>query len=263
MKETRSHFIIRVHAAQRLFMWHYLNRALNLVLVTEHPKSGGSWYSQLLSRALNIPFPRNVRPKLEESLLHGHLMHHANFGKTIAVFRDGRDIMTSAYYHLLFENDRTSNVLVAKNRKKLNFNDFEDVVGNMPRFIEFMFGEYASNMMHFSWTEFVRRHVNNKDVQIVKYEDLLINVVPSLQASIKFLGRDEVSEEKLIALEEEFSFSRQSNRKPGEEDNKSFLRKGIAGDWKEKFSKESCEIFDKFAGEELVLMGYEKDRNWF
>jgi hypothetical protein len=42
----------------------------------------------------------------------------------------------------------------------------------------------------------------------------------------------------------------------------SFLRKGVAGDWKNKFDNRACETFDYFAGDKLVKMGYETDRNW-
>ncbi len=59
---------------------------------------------------------------------------------------------------------------------------------------------------------------------------------------------------------DKYSFSKQSKRKQGVEDPKSFLRKGIAGDWKNKFTKKSAKIFDYYAGDILISLGYEKDK---
>lgn len=263
MKETRPHWLIKVHAAQRLFMWHYMNKSLNLVLVTEYPKSGGTWFSQLLSSALEIPFPRNKRPKFETCLMHGHILYHSNFNKTIGVIRDGRDVIVSAYYHQLFNNNRNSAKLVEEHRSKLQFEDYEDIRSNLPRYIKYLFEERTKIGSHFSWSDFVNSLTGNKDMHIVKYEDLLISTIPSLQSSIAFLDRDPVDINRLKELEEKYSFKNQSSRKPGEEDKSSFLRKGISGDWKNNFSAEACEVFDKYGGEQLVELGYEKDRKWF
>ena len=59
-----------------------------------------------------------------------------------------------------------------------------------------------------------------------------------------------------------FSFERQSGRPSGEENKESFLRKGVIGDWRTRFSPQAREVFDRYAGEELILLGYERDRSW-
>jgi hypothetical protein len=61
---------------------------------------------------------------------------------------------------------------------------------------------------------------------------------------------------------EKYSFENQSKRKRGVENRKSFLRKGIAGDWKNYFNKEAREIFYHYGGNALILAGYEKDDSW-
>ena len=40
------------------------------------------------------------------------------------------------------------------------------------------------------------------------------------------------------------------------------LRKGISGDWKNNFSPKVCEIAKEMAGDALVELGYENDKNW-
>ena len=63
-------------------------------------------------------------------------------------------------------------------------------------------------------------------------------------------------------IAEEFSFERQADRRPGEEDRSSFLRKGLVGDWRNHFSQQARKTFDWYAGGELLLLGYERDRSW-
>ena len=72
----------------------------------------------------------------------------------------------------------------------------------------------------------------------------------------------EVSETRLAEIIEENSFKVQTKQAPLQEGVKSFARKGIAGDWKNVFDRESAEIFERHAGSELIKLGYEADSNW-
>jgi len=36
----------------------------------------------------------------------------------------------------------------------------------------------------------------------------------------------------------------------------------VVGDWRNQFSKGARETFDRYAGKELVLLGYEQDSSW-
>ena len=61
---------------------------------------------------------------------------------------------------------------------------------------------------------------------------------------------------------DKYFFRKLYGRKEGEENNNSFLRKGIVGDWKNYFNKESKKVFKEYAGRELIKLGYEKDFKW-
>ena len=52
----------------------------------------------------------------------------------------------------------------------------------------------------------------------------------------------------LQALLEEYSFERQSGRQPGEEEQGSKLRKGVAGDWQNYFDEHLARKFAEAAG---------------
>lgn len=262
MKEKRSEFKIKISALQRYLMWHYLQKPLDLILVSEFPKSGGSWYSQMLSYVLEVPFPRNKAPKFERAIMHGHLLNSRNFDRVISVMRDGRDIMVSAYFHFLFENDRNPSFSVKKWREKVPFNDFENIEKNLPEFINYMFTQYTSAGKKVSWSDFVRSYLNQSNSLIVKYEDLLINPQEELIKSVQFLDVRNYNLERIEQAINEFSFQNLTKRLPGKEDSQSFIRKGIAGDWKNHFNQESREVFKKYAGQELILAGYETTIDW-
>lgn len=57
-------------------------------------------------------------------------------------------------------------------------------------------------------------------------------------------------------------FALASGRQPGAEDRGDEMRKGIVGDWRNAFSRESAQVFEAKAGRELRLLGYEQDAAW-
>jgi hypothetical protein len=256
VKDIRNPYQIKIEAAIRLAMWHGLSKPLGQVLVSEYPKSGGSWFCQMLGAALDLPFPRNRWPPFGSCVMHGHQLYHPRFGKMIGVVRDGRDVMVSAYFYYLFENERNPSHLVQAFRKALPFSDYSNVEANMPRFILYMFEEYSNGHFHFTWAESVSSFANNKSVKIIKYENLLLDPVLELKEGIDFLGRENPGEEELLEIVDRFSFKKMTQRKPGEEFRNSFLRKGIAGDWKNYFSEEAISVFEGYGGRELERMGY-------
>ena len=71
-----------------------------------------------------------------------------------------------------------------------------------------------------------------------------------------------MDEQNLNDAIDRFSFERMTGRKRGTEDRSNFIRKGVIGDWANHFTRETAEIFDHYAGDMLVEMGYESDRNW-
>jgi len=263
-RDTRGHFAIRIDALQRLFMWHFLSGKIPLYLVTEYPKSGGSWMAQMLSAYCGIPFIRNLRPpflSIRPCVLHGHHLYSPNFKNVFVVIRDGRDVMVSAYYHLLFHNDRNPAWAVEKYRKEVPFDNYESIIANLPSFIEYMVSTYARGLFRFSWSEFVLSWID-KDVPIIRYEDMLHDTVGTLYRAIRGGLGEDADVNKLRRIAGQFSFENLAKRKPGEENPESFLRKGVAGDWKRKFTKKACEVFDYYAGEVLIDLGYEQDRDW-
>lgn len=262
--ETRSRLRIRVDAVRRLVLWHVLSGVTPYYLVSEFPKSGGSWVAQMLSAYLDVPFPRNKDVTVirrQPSILHGHHLYSKHFKNAVYVLRDGRDVMVSAYFHMLFQNDRNPPWAIDRIRAELAFSDYDDVEGNLPQFIEYMFTKFSSGLFHFSWADFVYS-VGGKNANCIRYEDLLEDTPGTFAAALARLNGREPEMERVREIAERFSFRQQTKRNAGEEDTTSFLRKGIAGDWLNKFTSEARQAFDKYAGEALLVAGYEKNRDW-
>lgn len=264
MRDNRSHMAIRIDALQRFVMINLLSGKLPIYLVTEYPKSGGSWVAQMLSEYLRLPFIRNRRPPIlapTACVFHGHYLYGKRLKNTLVVVRDGRDVMVSAYYHFLFHNDKNPPWTVEQFRKKLQFSDYDNITENLPLFIEYMFVVHSQGMFRFSWTEFLQSWMQY-GVLFIKYEDLLNGAEEALAKALVSLTGEDPDYRKIQEIVQKYSFENLAKRKPGQENVGSFLRKGIAGDWKNKFSRRACEVFDKYGGEMLISLGYEKDNSW-
>lgn len=251
----------KLNSISRYILWHFLSKELNLIHVAEYPKSGGSWLTQLISNYTGIVSRRDQLPRFEKSIMHGHYLYSNSFNKPICVIRDGRDIMVSYYHHMIIGHSRVSMDNVIRNRSKSGITDFENIKKNLPRFIEYLNTDYKKGYNKFSWSDFINAYLDKDNVCFIKYEDMLSDCENELKKVLKFIESD-IDLKKVKSTIEQFSFKSQTKRNPGDENKKSFLRKGISGDWKNYFTEESASMFDKFSGEELIKLGYEKDNSW-
>jgi hypothetical protein len=261
--EQRPHLQIKLDAAQRWLMWHFFSKKAPHFLVTEYPRSGGSWVAQMVAAYLDIPFPRDQRPeKFRKScVLHGHQQFNAHFGNVFCVMRDGRDVMVSAYHHFLFPHDRSLDWATEKYRRALPFSEYEDIRRNLPAFIEFMFKGQGRKRINFTWSEFALSWIDKAEY-FVKYEDLLKDCYGVLGDALGRVTGDTLDKDKLALVVRYYSFEKMTGRKAGDEQEGQFIRKGIAGDWKNVFSQEACDVFHRYAGDVLIALGYEKDASW-
>lgn len=227
-------------------MWRSCSGIFPLYLVSEYPKSGGTWVTQLLAEALELPFYRNQLPKPRSSVMHGHHLYYKGFQNSVAMFRDGRDIMVSLYHHCMLGSNKVEDWVLDYYRSNVPFEDYENVVENMPQFIEVAFTSKA--FCGFNLAEFAESWQDSPAVKI-HYEKLLADSETELASLLAGLGRDDVSEAKIAAAVDKFSFKNQTGRERGDTDKASFLRKGISGDWKNHFNDKSIDVYRKFAGE--------------
>lgn len=263
MWNIRERLHAKANTIVRYGMVYFLSGRLPLYVVNEYPRSGGHWVSSMLEKALQVPFPSNRIPPFRPSIMHGHYLHPRGLKNVVVVWRDGRDVMTSLYHHLLFnlpENKRVG-FWAHTFRRDLPFSDYDNTAENLPVFLEYFFTRPRGP--HFTWADFARRWHNRPETVHVRYEDLRRDAVGELQQVVFGLTAKPLDAQRAMAIVNEFSFERLSQgRQPGQEEKGSFFRKGVVGDWRNHFSREAGQVFDHFAGQELILLGYEQDRSW-
>lgn len=245
-------------AMQRKIMVHGASRLLGLQVVNEYPKSGGTWIGLLLSDALGIPFPQNQRPPLRRCIMHGHYLRKTGMHRPVIVWRDGRDVMSSLYHHsyFKFEGDPRNHFHVDLYRQTHPFEDYDDIRGNMPRFIEQQFTRPLSPA--FSWSDFVNVWTAFPSRIDVFYEDFRRDTLSALRRTLEQLDPAEgiPERDRLAHIVDRRSFDRAKAAETVKPGQHSFLRKGAVEGWREEFSPEALAVFDHFAGAALDKLGY-------
>ena len=156
--------------------------------------------------------------------------------RMITTTRDGRDCYVSLWFHLYPERDP----LAAENRA--------DFVGRIPGHA----ATWRDAMAKFQKdaADYPGRHFS------IRYESLLEDAEGEMSRLFEWFGCD-ASEATVAEVVARNAFSVLSGgRRPGEADAKSFLRKGIAGDWKNHFDDECEARYREVAGEALDAAGY-------
>lgn len=160
--------------------------------------------------------------------------------KIICMIRDVRDVAVSFAFHF-------------KRVKSNKFNDdgtFQEV--------------YLRQVME-AWCAYaghIRENIDDTGLKVIKYEDMLARPVSVIAEIFTFMNvsTDDMLVNKVV---NETSFENVSGgRKPGEEDQNSYFRKGIVGDWINHFGDKEKAIIRQIGGEEIIRWGYEKDLNW-
>jgi len=234
-----------------------------LVYVTGYPKSGTTWVCQLTADYLRLPFPQHsVFPIAFRAVVHGHSTVHRDYPSGVYVVRDGRDALTSFYFHTAREM-RGNTPRRAHRRAFPNLKDKDDVRANIGPFVRVNMERPLSAHCHWGEHAMSFRRVNNPNVVLLRYEDL---IGPSrhevFAAAMTVLEGRPADPERVAATLSKYSFERIAGRKAGDEARGEFLRKGQSGDWVNHFTREAAEIFDRYAGDALIEFGYERDHSW-
>ena len=235
--------------------------------VSEYPRSGGTWLGEMLAEYLDVPMPHQpLMPILRSAVLHNHWGYSPRLKRVFYLYRDGRDVCTSMYFFCLralaHENVAMRNYYAAKIPQAARENwQPEDSRKHMAKFVQI----WATNPMgcRITWKDHVEQWVcNRQHVVKVSYEELRRDCVAALSRIIPEHVEGSVDRSKIAEIVEKFNFANQTGRQPGSQDASSFLRKGVVGDWTNHFDEEAARIFDQYAGDLLIRLGYESDHSW-
>lgn len=225
------------------------NRFLQVI---EHQKSGGTWLSRILSEYYGIPFvsrPTYYFPVSSLVRVHAYRQYTVFPKRQIYVIRDGRDVLTSYYFH---------QIIRLKIPQRKIFDSVRDAKKNMPIFLQNYFAHRMGN--NCTWPIHVKYWLLHARY-LIKYEEMIENTFRCVSKLIEAFG-EKVDGEVLKKAVDNNSFERLSGRRRGQEDISKFHRKGIVGDWKNYFNLEARHIFKGYAGTTLLELGYELDESW-
>lgn len=233
------------------------------------PKSGTVWLCKLMSSYLGVPYPQNYAlPVAMKSVVHAHWRYDERLPKTVYIYRDGRDVMVSLYFHQMksMADDRHPRSAQKLRRRYADLlgpsHDLTDVRANLPRFMEAEFERPA--FMKDTWPQHIHDWMGTPRPNVfpVKYEDLKLDTATAFADVMTRMEGAPADERRIQYAVARNDFALVSGREPGSEDQTAELRKGIVGDWRNHFTREAAEVFERYAGKELLLLGYETSADW-
>ncbi|XP_073403256.1 sulfotransferase 2B1-like isoform X2 [Dendrobates tinctorius] len=193
-----------------------------------------------------IGYTENIKNMNSPRILTSHLPQHIfaksffeSKAKIIYTIRNPRDIIVSHFYY-----SKIFKVCGA-------LEDFEDFIN------DFLQG----NVLYGSWFEHVKGWMKMKDDSrffFVTYKELVQDLRGCVVRICKFLGQDLddaqidlVVEHSSFKAMKENAMSNWTQSELVDHSKGSFLRKGIAGDWKNHFTVAQSEYFDKIYKEKM------------
>lgn len=236
------------------------------VFLVSYPKSGNTWTRFLLS---NLIFPDHIvtfnnidqllpdiyqdtdkilarinRPRILKS----HEYFDPRYQKVIYIVRDPRDVCVSLYHHMLKFKQLSENISLDK------FVDefiYQNIGGR---------GSWAENVG--SW---LGARSESSNFLLLRYEDLLQNTASGLRDMASFLYldlSDDIVSKAVIAssLDSMRKIEREASDQWRQlklsDKNRSFVRSGVAGGWKEQLSLESVNKIEIAWGNVMHQVGY-------
>ena len=186
--------------------------------------------------------------------------------RVIHVIRDGRDVAVSMIHHM-WNYSKDAGAFYDLGPEDLARRDAyrRDPASALA---EGLFTQKRLSNIARSWAARVGEAVERGPAFLgdnyaeVRYEDLLTNPREEIGRLLGFLGAA-ADEATVKGCMEMSSFEKWSGgRERGEEESSSFYRKGVAGDWRNVFTRDDKRVFKRIAGELLIRLAYESDDAW-
>jgi LPS sulfotransferase NodH len=179
--------------------------------------------------------------------------------RVIQLVRDGRDVMTSGVFHWMQKSIEGARPVTGDQRRRAVFVD-----GQVQQPLSRFFTDHDIDLWGQSWLEpieAVRKHGPENVLQI-RYEDMITDQFEVLRQICVHVGA-QPSSSVLRTCVKHSSFERMSGgRRAGEADPKAHVRKGVAGDWRNYFTRHDGELFERICGQQLLRLGYTENSGW-
>lgn len=170
--------------------------------------------------------------------------------RLIQLIRDGRDVAVSGVFDWIGRENEGSD------RYRLF------VEGDASVTVDRLFDDELLERWARYWTEPLQAMAANDVAPLqIRYEDMLANQADVLQSSFEYLGL-EADPELATQCAAGVTFEKLTGRVSGQAQDLAKARKGIAGDWKNYFTRRDAEVYRELTGDLLQQLGYEPDKTW-
>ncbi len=170
--------------------------------------------------------------------------------KLVTLVRDPRDVIVSVSFFLNHLNESQGGWPV-----------LQTLPNDRSRIIYYLKHDEGLLKLLEAWS-YTQAH----DIHVIRYENLLCQAMTEMKKILDFVDI-QVSDTRIQKAIHKNQFSKHSGGRPaGMEDNNSFFRKGIAGDWVNYFDEEIIDLVKTVHNGRwnrlLVYLGYEKSLDW-
>lgn len=187
-------------------------------------------------------FPGGAHKNIKEVLGDQALSH----GKIVLCPRHPKDALVSQYFSWKISH-KNNTPAILKYREILQDLSVEDGLALFLKDRQFAFGNQFEQ-----WMPVVS---NQKNIHVIRYEDLHADFHGSLNSVADFIGLD-AAKLDIDKIQHETSFETITSRKPGDEKVDSHRRKGVSGDHKNYFTPELDSLFEETYGSMNDVLGY-------
>lgn len=230
---------------------------VNRITVTEYPRSGGSWLADMISEIAGFERPHKysmTTPSSSDYVIHGHFWYRMGLSNIVCVWRDGRDVAVSNYYHCLLINDKNNRRRVEHFQRHLNIPDPDNIEKNFSKFLSYYLS--TPRRPRFTWGEYVNQWHRSDLAKHVRYEEIYRNGVEVLCDLLPTLGLAEIPRERVERIVYRYESKRQAAQKKN--NSSAHVRRAIIGEWQQVFTSEDEALFMAKFGNEMAKLGYKQ-----
>ncbi|MCC0175945.1 sulfotransferase domain-containing protein [Waterburya agarophytonicola K14] len=228
-------------------------------------KVGTAWFIRILrsiARYYGLNFQNSIQSDLRRDTdIFMEYMSRVDVAKLpdyigSHMIRDPRDIIISGYFYHLWTKEEWAHI-PRKNLKNLTYQQYLHSFNREEGLLAEMRGTSQETIEEMS-----RWNYNNPHFIEFKYEDLITNESAVFAKIFRHYGFNEEAIQNCLGIADKFSFKNQSRRKKGIVNQKSHLRSGRTGEWREIFGDRHKQEFKQIFGDVLIKLGYETNNDW-